>query len=784
MIEIANCIRFAAASVRYGRPPIQMSLPASWFVDYRGPEPDLQDGLIASYLAECDKVGIPQRIPVLDYLMQCFQLEDRMFDCRAALSFLDNKECTRDVLALASALKYSTWFTSFVSIDFPLKNDGAAALATMFDNPSSFVKLVLVNAKLSKPAMQALATRLSTGSQALEHISICKNPISDAGVTALIEALEAGKHVPSILELSASDIGVKGVKSLARVFSLPEWASGLQMLDLSDNPLGKSGTEALAQWLSLPSVRLEQLVLRKADVDFEKLFSALVNNKMLIHTTLALLDISGNKLSKKAMPDFTNILQTAKCLGSYSLSDCHLEHKQIIDILDAVIANRNRIAVALDLSHNDIGPKGAKDIQTRIAAAITRDPTPLVQDGVLFQLNLSDNSLGNEGIDSICKALQGTAIRCLKLDRNFKPGLFSTKGQDAADALASFVTSTPTLTELSIAGDDHTYYMGKFLLPVLNIIGQHPSLQQLDVQLNRIGDEGVMAIAGALGQSASIRGFNLDGSRMSLTALSVLHRAVSLNRVVTDMIIPVADLDRILRSVAQNRVGEVKAVVRDLDSLMDRNEMLQNQSWDETSNMVGDVDHSSNACGSSSSSLASSSSSIGGHPSSTGPNSHSSGVGSVSPSESEAKISTVPQDALAASKRYKRKSVAADSYEAMMAGFKSGKSQRKIISSNFEKGAYLQGLEQDIEEEAKDGSNAQPTSPSSASPTASLAVSSTPPSPSTSTSTSTASTATSSPNTSSPAPAYAPIPPPPRTSSNTSSEGPDTRPRKVNIHTS
>ncbi len=712
---IATCILFSAVSIRRGRPSLEVELPNEWLTEYKSPEPDDQDGLIATYLAECDRVGIPQRIPVIDYFMTCFQIEDNMFDCRAALAFLDNKESARDVLAVASTLKYFTWFTSFVCVDFPLKNEGASALASMFDVSTSFRKLVLVNAKITKPAMNALASRLALGLQEFEYLSICNNQLSDAGIIALTEGLKTSKRVPSTLSLSNTDMGNKGVLALAKLLATPAWAAGLQVLDISENSLGKAGTDALASWLIQPTVRLEQLLLRKSEVDLERLFPALAQNQTLINSTLALLDVSGNKFTKKTTPELCAILATSRSLSCFVLADCHIEVKYLLDIIDTCVQNETGVHFSLDVSKNDFGPKGAVQLQTLLADRVAKDAAPLTQRGVLQHMNFSETNLGNEGLATIAKAFTGLAIRVLKLDKNFKQGLFG-KALEAADALADFVAGTPTLCEFSIAGDDNNYYLGKYLLPMLSATAHHPSLSQLSVQGNRIGDEGVQLVADLLSTSKTIRGFNIEGSRMTLTGLVVLHRSVKLSRTVTDMEIPVQDLERIIKTVPADRVREVQAVVHDLDMTMDRNDQILRyqaslEEEDEDDVMINNANH----LGSSGANASTSASTVSASPSASSTSCASTTEGGFGAGSSESKTSdgltitpasssssSSPAKAVSSSSsatglmpgatgsgRSKRMSIAADSYENMIASLKDTKTHRKMITRGLDSSVLM-----------------------------------------------------------------------------------------------
>jgi len=568
---IAQCILFAASSIRYGRSAIYMDLPKEWLAGYRPPEPDEQDGMLATYLAQCDRCGVPQRVPVLDYLMTCFQIEDTLFDLKAALSFLDGRECTRDVLAIACTLKYTKWFNAFVAVDFPLKNDGCSALVTMFDVPTSINKLVLVNVRIGKQAIASLSAVLAKNLQTIDHIAICKNDIGDSGVIALCEGFEACKHVPVTLALSSVDMGSKGCKALAKVLSRKDWLSELRVLDISDNDVGKAGTESLASWLVQSSLMLEQCILCRTNLELEKLLATLRQNPTLVNSALTLLDISGNKLHKRACPELCSLLKHAKTLNCVCLADCHIESKQVLDILDAIIVNKSQTGFSLDLSKNDLGPKGARDIQQLLQDRISRNSDPLMKNGIIQFLDLSDNNFGNEGLAIICKAIAGTAIKGIKLDRNFKPSMFA-KAQEAGDALSELLLQTPSLVELSIAGDDNSYYLSKYLSPLLNAICSHPSLQYLDIQRNRVGDEGIVLMAEALKCNNSLIGFNVDGSRMSLSGLTSLVDGLRLNKNVYNMTIPASDIDRIIKAISQDKVSEVQALIHTIDVVMDSNE--------------------------------------------------------------------------------------------------------------------------------------------------------------------------------------------------------------------
>jgi len=196
VIGIAQAVYFAYQAITYGRPPEllpKIELPQEFTTTYMPPEPDAQDGLLATYLAECDYNKLDQRIPVLDYLMTCFQLDDRVLDLGECLAFTDKENPKTDVHALASALRYSKWFTEITTVGFPLKNEGLASMSTLLTVPSAITKLVLVNIKAGRTGFTSLSKALSSGVHSLNFLNLSKNAIGDPGLKLLTDGLQESK---------------------------------------------------------------------------------------------------------------------------------------------------------------------------------------------------------------------------------------------------------------------------------------------------------------------------------------------------------------------------------------------------------------------------------------------------------------------------------------------------------------------------------------------------------------------------------------------------------------
>lgn len=75
-----------AIEVRCLLASLQVELPPRFTDGFFPPSPDMQDGILATYLAFCDYCGTAPKLPVLDYFMSSFETNERVG--RAACSLL------------------------------------------------------------------------------------------------------------------------------------------------------------------------------------------------------------------------------------------------------------------------------------------------------------------------------------------------------------------------------------------------------------------------------------------------------------------------------------------------------------------------------------------------------------------------------------------------------------------------------------------------------------------------------------------------------------------------
>jgi len=592
VLPIAQTILFSYQAITFGQPPNllpKIELPGEFLTSFAPPEPDDQDGLLATYLAQCDYQKLEQRLPVLDYLMTCFQLNDHVLDLGECLSFLD-KENKTDIVALTSALRFSKWFQEISAVGYQLKNDGLIPISNLLTIPTAVNKLILVSVKAGKTGFGTLAKAFAKGVHNVTFLNASKNNLADIGLKSLADGLMEGKKVLHTLCLRACGFSSKGFKSLTTMLEAPTWLAGLKILDVSDNRLAKDGTKALAQWLEKPGCAIEQLYLVSTELECEILFEAIQSNKNLCTRHLKTLNISGNKIGKKALAALVGIMESSGSCSQILLSNANVGKEFFSSILEAALKNKVQgMSFSLDVSGNNLGTKGAKDLDTLFMDWLKRDPRVVTEAGKIHTLILSDNNLSVEGIVTICKALRGTSVHSLGLDRNVKLGVFSSgEGNEVGDALAGLINNTPHLKELTISGSD-SHYLKNALLPLLLALGKNTSLQHLDISKNRLGDQGVLALATAIQENGTLKSFNVEGNKVSFKSLAALHEATTKNKSLIDWVIPMEDIHKLLKGASEKKVRELRQIVHDLETNMERNDASRGEGKGGVMNEMDDI---------------------------------------------------------------------------------------------------------------------------------------------------------------------------------------------------
>jgi Ran GTPase-activating protein (RanGAP) involved in mRNA processing and transport len=564
--DVIHTLLFMYDSISLGRSPLTKILPKGLLDGYLAPEPDAQDGLIALYLAECDRVDTLPRLPVLDYLMTSFQLNTRLLDLRRCLLPKDQDAYTKDCIALFNAVTQSEWFNEVVVEEIPIKAPGVEAVAKILlsSQKSKITKLTITDNKAARKGVESLAKALASGLHTLDHLNYSMNEVPDAGVVALCDGLTKGP-VLSALTLAGDQLTPKGVKVITTFLSTEKWLTGLKFLDLSDNKFGKTGSASVASWLGTAAARgLQGLYLVSCDLDVDVIIQALLK---LQSTTLSTLNLNDNKFNKHSAASLLAklVLQT-NSLGAILLSNTALTTTGFADIVTAGFYNKENVQFSMDFSNNDLGPKAIKELNKAWQTKKSKDPKFLMHTH-LHRLVMSNNNLGQEGIIELCEMLEGSDLHSLVIDANVKVKVFG-NNRDVGDALAVFVNKSPKLRLLSIAGDNNNYLKAD-LAPLFPAIQATKTLQKLNVSRNRLENQGVSLLAQALLVNTSLVELDCDGNQFKFPGFRDLAKAAIQHKTLQRL-----QFEGDIRSMIEKeaRYGhDVRLALAQIDANMDAN---------------------------------------------------------------------------------------------------------------------------------------------------------------------------------------------------------------------
>ncbi|KAJ2845397.1 hypothetical protein IWW36_004796 [Coemansia brasiliensis] len=248
----------------------------------------------------------------------------------------------------------------------------------------------------------------------LRSLSLRDNPIEQTGIRRLLSALSRGCRELQMLDLSGNLLRSSGACILAQY--LLESGKGIEVLDISSNGITFDGARELAHVLR-PEFNLS---LKSLNLDMNQLEGSgceLIGRALAQNKNLQVLGLSQNNL-------FDN--------------GCH----SLFTSLD-----ENTTLQSLNISGNFITHIGARAIQTYLQNGNKRANHDGIHCG-LRSLDISANSLGDEGIEALCTGL-GNNRHLLDLIANnievTDDGMPSIR-----KVLEAGATSTPSLLTLSL----------------------------------------------------------------------------------------------------------------------------------------------------------------------------------------------------------------------------------------------------------------------------------------------------------------------------------------------
>lgn len=296
--------------------------------------------------------------------------------------------------------------------------------------------------------MEALGRTFGRSTQ-IRHLNLSRNEkIGDEGIKALFESIgdtEGTSIMESLemLDLEASDIGSKGVEALAKlIVGCPRRSLSLI---LTSNPLKAVSCVSLSSIVSGAS-RIKSLYLARCDIGDAGVEYLTASMQMKKCTGLAILDLSHNGIGPMGAKNLASIL--------WIDGESHFE-----SLTELVLAG------------NSLGQDGVKHL-ARSLAHKTGEGALAPGNTTVEILDLTQTHCGNDGAVAI--------MRCSRLRR---VRLFNNKlGDYGFDSLARELNGGhPTLEQLDIGGNNATK---DAVIRVLDAVGTINNL--IDSKLNTL----------------------------------------------------------------------------------------------------------------------------------------------------------------------------------------------------------------------------------------------------------------------------------------------------------
>ena len=228
---------------------------------------------------------------------------------------------------------------------------------------------------------------------------------------------------------------------------------------------------------------------------------------------LALLFISECKLFSETM--FTELAHSfGKSLDRVELNISYMIFPSKVSTL-CLALRVNTSLTSLDLSENSIGDEGASSLSEALRVNTS-----------LTSLDLSENSIGDEGASSLSEALRvNTSLTSLDLSEN-------SIGDEGASSLSEALRVNTSLTSLDLSDNSIGDEGASSLSEALRV---NTSLTSLDLRDNFIGDEGASSLSEALRVNTTLTSLGLICKSIGDEGASSLSEALRVNTTLTSL---------------------------------------------------------------------------------------------------------------------------------------------------------------------------------------------------------------------------------------------------------
>ena len=444
-----------------------------------------------------------------------------------------------EVVIISDCLKLNSKFKELNLSNNIFNDEGVKAITKVIQINTSLQKLNVSCNKITDERIKTLAEAIQINTT-LQELNISKNWISKEGVMRIVEACTINRTLHKLV-CTYNNLSKSG---LAAINEYIRKENAVQIFDASWNNLGsKDGKLAIETTFQLLYLDVQEKLPSDNDKTFVGQFSiecitqlkyrneflhccfeeywnvqsvnmsymgisdsevVVICDYINLNSEVNELNLSGNKITDVGLKEIVKAIQVNTKLQNIDLSHNLISDGGISSVGDIIKINSSTLC-KLNLSSNTISNNGTKTFAEAIQVTTTLQDLDISQntisdDGILAisnslkvndtlcKLNLSGNKMTNEGLEKLTEAIQvNTTLQKLDISHN-------TISNDGISSIGDCLKINSTLCKLSMSSNQITDEGAKKLAEAIKV---NKTLQKLNVSKNWISKEGVMRIVEA-----------------------------------------------------------------------------------------------------------------------------------------------------------------------------------------------------------------------------------------------------------------------------------------------
>lgn len=374
-------------------------------------------------------------------------------------------------------------------------------------------------ANLKKWAEESILDRLKEGIgdfEGIMELNLNSQFIEDFGIKKLFEY-----NLPHLtsLDLRRNEIRDEGTQYIS------QWLANNTVLikfDMGKNKISNLGAQLIGRSLA-ENTSLTKLSLRAnriGDTGVESIVQGLSKN-----TTLTELDLGGNNIRNVGAQHLTQWLEKNGTITILGLEYNRIDRAILSGINVLIIRNKitknDPTLIALNCCNSQLG---SRETSQKVGQWLNRNST-------LIDLDLSNNQISDEGVESIVQGLiNNTTLILLNLSNNE----ISTKG---AQCVVQWLEKNFTITTLNLEYNQ----IDKAILNTINVLlirnrlmKNDPRLTMLDLYDSQIGNDEEQWIAQGLEKNTNLTKLDLRKDKIDNQILGTINGFIFRNKLMKD----------------------------------------------------------------------------------------------------------------------------------------------------------------------------------------------------------------------------------------------------------